>query len=110
MKYDLQPLRLPTGWEITFNNFTEYDINKHSEDDLSELNEDLLQLYNKNANLTVDLGWYPSHNKNGQYILLMIKNYDWDCPLEKVMSKSKDEIVNCIEKWVNCGFFSKYNK
>ncbi len=109
MKYSLQPLRLKAGWEIIFNNFTEYDINKHSEDDIIELNEDLLQLYHKNANLIIDLGWYPNNDKDGQYILLMIKNYDWDFPLEKVISKSKDEIIDCIEKWVDIGFFAKYN-
>lgn len=42
MFYELQPLRLQTGWKIEFNNFTEYDIDLHGESDLYELSEDLL--------------------------------------------------------------------
>ena len=29
MTYELQPLRLQSGWKIEFNNFTEYDILKN---------------------------------------------------------------------------------
>lgn len=108
MYYELQPLRIQAGWKIQYNNFTEYDVDIHGKNDLSELNEDLLQLYNEKANLTIDLGWYPSHDVNGHYLLLLIKNFDWDSPVEQISSKSKKEMIKIIEKWVCHDFFAKY--
>ena len=109
MYYELQPLRIQAGWKIQYNSFTEYDIEIHGLNDLLELNEDLLQLYNEKANLIIDLGWYPSHNIDGNYILRLVKNYKWDCPLEQITSKSKREIIACIEKWTCYDFFVKYS-
>ncbi|MBF0715692.1 hypothetical protein [Gemelliphila palaticanis] len=108
--YELQPLRFKAGWRIECNNFTEYDIGVHSKRDCYELHEDLLQLFNEKANLIIDLGWYPNYDENGNYILLLIKNYDWDYPLEKIVSKSKSEIVEYIEKWINWTFWRKYDE
>ncbi len=108
--YELQPLRLQAGWSIECNSFTEYDIAVHGKQDCHELHEDLLQLLNEQANLIIDLGWYPSYDENGHYLLLLIKNYDWDSPLEKVVSKSKSEIVAYIEKWVDWRFWEKYDE
>lgn len=108
MYYELQPLRIQAGWKIEYNNFTEYDLAIHDLNDLFELNEDLIQLHNEKANLTIDLGWYPSHNINGNYLLLLVKDYKWDYPLEQITSKNKSEIIACIEKWVCHDFFSKY--
>lgn len=108
MYYELQPLRIQAGWKIEYNNFTEYDVNIHGLNDLFELHEDLLQLHNEKVNLIIDLGWYPSYDINGKYLLLLVKDYKWDCPLEQVASKSKKEIIDCIEKWVCHDFFAKY--
>lgn len=98
--YELQPLRIQTGWRIELNSFTEYDMDIHGKHDCFELHEDLLQLFNEKANLVIDLGWYPSYDEKGNYLLLLIKDYNWDSPLEKVISKPKKEIISCIEKWV----------
>ena len=108
MYYELQPLRLQAGWKVEYNNFTEYDRDIHGESDLFELHEDLLRLCNEKHNLIIDLGWYPNYDANGNYILILVKDYKWDCPLEYVSSKSKKEIVAYIEKWVCYGFFAKY--
>ena len=108
MYYELQPLRVQAGWKIEFNNFTEYDIDIHGEKDSFELHEDLLRLSNEKANLIIDLGWYPSYDISGNYLLLLVRDCKWDCPLEEVSSKSKKEIIACIEKWVCHGFFAKY--
>ncbi len=59
--------------------------------------------------MTIDLGWYPSYDMNGSYILLLVKDSKWDCPLEQVSTKSKKEIVAYIEKWVCHNFFAKYS-
>lgn len=108
MYYELQPLRIPAGWKVEFNNFSEYDMNEHGEKDSFELNEDLLQLYNEKANLMIDLGWYPAHDISGNYLLSLVRDFNWECPLEEISSKSKKEIVSYIEKWVCHDFFAKY--
>lgn len=106
MFYELQPLRIQAGWEVVFNDFTEYDILLHGENDISELHEDLLQLYNSRFNLTIDLGWYREINRS--YCLMIVKDYNWEKPLKEVWTKSKQEVINCIEKWVCYDFFQKY--
>lgn len=108
MYYELQPLRIQAGWKIIYNNFTEYDIHIHDKKDSFELHEDLLQLYHEKANLLIDLGWYPSYDINGNYLLLLVQNSQWNCPLEQISSTSKKEIIAYIEKWVCHDFFAKY--
>lgn len=108
MIYELQPLRLQGGWKIEFNDFTEYDMSIHGEADTFELREDLLQLLNEKANMIIDLGWYPSSDPEGKYILALVKNYNWEQPLEIICTRSKSEVISNIEKWVCHGFYSKY--
>lgn len=108
MEFELQPLRIQAGWKTEFNNFTEYDVNVHGEKYCFELNEDLIRLTNEAAGLTIDLGWYPSFDLNGSYILMLVKGDAWEKPLEKVVTRSKDEVISCIEKWVCYQCFSKY--
>ena len=109
MYYELQPLRIQAGWSIEYNNFSEYDMSIHGEEDCYELNEDLLQLKHIRANIIIDLGWYPPHScDKGNYILYLIKNYDWENPLDKVMTRDKKEVIKTIEKWVCYDFIQKF--
>ena len=109
MYYELQPLRIQAGWSVEDNNFSEYDMSVHGEEDCYELNEDLLQLKFTGANIIIDLGYYPAHNcDEGNYILYLVKDYDWENPLEKVMTRDKKEVIKTIEKWVCDGFIQKY--
>lgn len=107
--FELQPLRIQAGWRIEINNFTEYDIEKDGEKYSFELCEDLLQLsFNEEVNIIIDLGWYPSGDINGNYILQFIKDYNWDFPLEELITRSKKEVISCLEKWTCHGFYHKY--
>lgn len=109
MDYELQPLRIQAGWSIELNNFSEYDMSVHGEEDYYELNEDLLQLKYTGANIIIDLGYYPAHScDEGNYILYLVKDCDWEKPLEKVMTRDKKEVIKTIEKWVCYDFIQKY--
>ena len=68
--FGLQPLRIPAGWFISYNMFSEYDPDTDGEEYCFELCEDLLQL--KNKNLLIDLGWYPEGDINGNYKLYLV--------------------------------------
>jgi hypothetical protein len=72
----LQPLRIPTGWNVSFNNGL-YEI-----DPLLELfpeenpwwlfKEDMLQMRHDRFNRVLDVGWYPEGDLvNGAYGLVI---------------------------------------
>ncbi len=107
--FELQPLRISTGWTVAYNMFSEYDPEKDGAEYACELCEDLLQL--KNQNLLIDLGWYPQGDIEGSYTLCLVdaaKDSPFASPLEVFRTKSKQEVVYKIEYWTNYGFFSKY--
>lgn len=108
MKYDLVPLKLHGGWEITYNSFTDYDIALYGTDDICELREDLLQLQHSSADIMIDLGWYPDFDPSGHYVLRMIRDKNWEEPLEIFSSRSINQIAEHIEKWSDCEFYGKY--
>lgn len=102
--FELQPLRIPSGWMVQYNNFSEYDLEKHGEKYRFELVEDLLQL--KNHNLLIDLGWYPSMDSAGEYVLYLVdtkKERPFECPIEEFRSRKKAKIIAKLEYWMNGG-------
>lgn len=109
----LLPLRIPAGWTVGYNKFTDTDPETLSADDevwLSAFNEDILQIYCKlkrernkhieKQELTIDLGWYPDGDPDGEFVLRAILDRDWYDPLLEFSSRSKDEIVKTLEKWL----------
>lgn len=67
---------------------------------LDNLKEDLLQVnfYNK---YLIDIGWYPEFDKNGQFKISVIKEYDWDNPICisicKTIEDLKKKFEHCIQ-------------
>lgn len=53
----LQPLRIPAGWVVEYNDLREADASPQSID-AAWLREDLLQLKHLRAGVLVDVGWY----------------------------------------------------
>lgn len=109
----LQPFRIPAGWTVGYNNFADTDPETLSADDeawLSSFNEDILQIYCKlkrernmqteKQELTIDLGWYPDGDPDGEFVLRAILDRDWYEPLLEFSSRSKAEIVRTLEKWL----------
>jgi hypothetical protein len=100
----LQPLRIPGGWEVIWNNFIEIDplmINGKDDDLWLDFSEDILLIKNKFKNITLDLGWYPSINSSGTFRIYLISNEDFNNPMEIYDSRSKDEIASKIEYFLN---------
>ena len=108
-KFELQPLRIPAGWYINYNMFSEYDPDTDGREYSYELCEDLLQL--EHEYLMIDLGWYPHGDINGSYKLYLVdtsKTAPFEHPLEVFGSRSKKEIIYMIEYWTDGGFYGKY--
>ena len=66
----LQPLRIPNGWRVEFNDLREVEPIFNTYDDTSWFfREDLLLLHNVHWNLMIDLGWYPDADATGTFAL-----------------------------------------
>jgi len=101
----LQPLRIPTGWTVTFNDFYDIEPKFRSWDDVSwNFKEDMLQLVNDHTGIVIDLGWLRSHRSTGKFKLTAAKAGDPDGALRShlrlINSRSKTKIVDTIEAWL----------
>ena len=92
----LQPLRIPQGWLVGYNDFCELDVSLQG---LQEFyfREDLLQISNPVSGILIDLGWYPAGDMDGQFVLQVFQG-DLEGPrVARVGSRSRLEIVEAIE-------------
>ena len=90
---------------MIFNKFEDIDPETLPAEDeawLFAFNEDILYMckQTEKQELALDLGWYPDGDPDGQFVLQAILNGDWNKPLLEFCSRSKDEIVRMLEKWL----------
>lgn len=110
---NLQPLRIPPHWTMELNKLEDIDPETLTPEDESWLyafNEDILYMSSKvsrkrndkteEQTFIIDLGWYPDGDPSGNFVLQAVLNEDWLNPLMKFSSRSKDEIVKTLEKWL----------
>jgi hypothetical protein len=105
MSSEKQPLRIETGWKVTWNTFDEVDP---MEDTMHYFSgSSLLTLHHENANRLIDLSWRPEETIDGNFILLVLNtiekfnsktntldiDVDWENPYLRFESKSRLEIV-----------------
>lgn len=110
---NLQPLRIPPNWTIKLNKLTGIEPETLASEDenwLFAFNEDIIYMESQisrkrdqqleEQKLGIDLGWYPDGEPEGSFLLQAVLNEDWVDPLIKFSSRSKDEIVKTLEKWL----------
>jgi hypothetical protein len=99
----LQPLRIPAGWHVAYNNGL-FEI-----DPLPELfpdenpwwifKEDMLQMYNERFNRMLDLGWYPEGDLiAGGYGLVVYEGDFRGRLLHEFRTRDRLELVAEIER------------
>ncbi|WP_318640212.1 hypothetical protein [Flavobacterium ardleyense] len=101
MKVELQRLKIPSGCKINKNEFFTYDPATEYSEEKSDLYllEDLLQIVFKYSNLVIDLGWYgDASNNDGEFIIKVVENKNWEKPLRTKSSKSQKTITAELEK------------
>ncbi|MET4861622.1 hypothetical protein [Morganella morganii] len=78
--------------------FDDFNISENTSlsEQLDELKEDMLQIYFPNG-YVLDVGWRPSFEINGQFKLLLIKDYNWECPVYADSLSSVSELKKSIE-------------
>ncbi|MEG7282936.1 hypothetical protein [Bacillus sp. 0909A] len=107
---DLQPLsqqipnflrlRIPAGWTVDYITIKDTDPKTlEASDDawLFDFNQDLLQISHKTKNLLLDVGWYPDGDPTGSYGIELIKNKDWENPLEDIMCTELKELIKQLD-------------
>lgn len=110
----LQPLRISGGWKVVFNEFFMLDPEQCTDCDENfwdNFVEDMLYIVNEQTykkdkktycnKIAIDLGWYPELDVNGEFVLYVIKNDDWEHPLEEFRNRSQKEIVDRIEAYIH---------
>ncbi|MFZ7173016.1 hypothetical protein [Avibacterium paragallinarum] len=95
---DLNNLFTPNAVNVTFNDFI-FDEKKTIEEQINNLKEDLYQASFKN-NL-IDIGWYPSFDKNGRFVISIIKDFNWEKPIFEFKTRNINELIKVIEDKVS---------
>lgn len=99
MKYQLQPLRVPTGWTVRWNTFYRIDFADLASDDAQWLFEDLLQMSQEHFNRVLDVGWYPALNVLKETYALVVYEGDFHGKLLfELRTRDHAELVAKIEQ------------
>ncbi len=93
-------LKIPAGWTVDYITLKDTDPKTLEENDdawLFDFNQDLLQISHKTKNLLLDVGWYPEGDPTGSYGIELIKNEDWENPLEDMMCTERKELIKQLD-------------
>ncbi|MBJ8831595.1 hypothetical protein [Citrobacter sp. Cpo126] len=74
------------------------DFTKTVSEEAIRLDEDLFQLTQNNG-VVIDIGWYPSLDEKGEFLIQVISDDDWDHPMIKTSSGwDKNELIEKLNK------------
>lgn len=93
----LQPIRIPNGWAVSYNNWYECDPSDQESDEY--LVEDLYQIFNEQYDILLDAGWYGTIEA-GAFGLTLLKHDFHGQELAKFNSRNRLEILEVLEDWL----------
>ncbi|MEG7379484.1 hypothetical protein V5785_09030 [Bacillus subtilis] len=84
---------------MNYNYFIEIDPRtlEPNDDSWFLFTDSLLQLYHKQSSITLDLGWVPDISPKGSYLVLIVKNNDWEDPIKEFSSDDYNKVILFIE-------------
>lgn len=98
----LQPLRVPTGWMISYYQLLELDPDSALLDRdaaIAFFKQDLLQFYLPRGDRLVDVGWYPDGDlADGAYKLVVYEGDFRGRLLHEYRTRSRVELVAELER------------
>ena len=100
-KLVLEGITLKSG-EVIYND-CEIDPNLSFEEQEWSFKEDILQIKFDTAEsaYTVDVGWIPEFNKNGKFVVQVIKNYEWEKPISSKKVKTFAALKKCLQEAID---------
>lgn len=79
--------------ESIYDEISNLDFHKKISEEVTSLDEDLFQL-SFNDGVIIDIGWYPSFDTNGEFIIQVISDGDWENPSIKISSSwDKNDLI-----------------
>lgn len=93
-------LKIPADWTVDYITLKDTDpktLEANEDAWLFDFNQDLLQISHKTKNLLLDVGWYPEGDPAGSYGIELIKNEDWENPLEDIMCTELKELIKQLD-------------
>lgn len=103
MTVPLQPLRVPAGWSMAYNNGLweiDPDPTLIPEDERWLIfKEDMLQMHHARANKLLDLGWHPEGDlENGHYKLVLYEGDFRGSLIHEFHTQNRLELIVEIER------------
>jgi hypothetical protein len=92
----LQPLRLPAGWIVEYNDFREVDPPGGSVGS-DWLREDLLQLKHAATGILIDVGWYGEGDSGEFAVYIKEGDFHGKC-LGELRSRDRQHVVAEVER------------
>lgn len=86
---------------ITYDTLTHLDFENSTIEVVDELTEDLLQVDLSNHYL-LDIGWYPEFDSQGNFVVQVIMDMDWEKPLFKDTCKTLEQLYTVVKKGLSC--------
>jgi hypothetical protein len=71
------------------------------EDQIDILREDMGWIEYNNGDYVIDYGWKPDFDINGEFIVYLIKNEDWDCPVKEMRTRDISIFLKNIQECID---------
>ena len=85
--------------KVSFNDFN-LDQNIPLELQIGHLKEDLFQV-DYSGEFLIDVGWYPEFDKNGSFVICVIKDFNWSEPILKKSCRDIKLLKQFMQESVN---------
>lgn len=79
-----------------FNITTDLPLDKQ----IDLLKEDLFQVdfFDK---YILDIGWYPEFSAKGQFVICLVKDFDWEKPIARECCRDLEKLVTMVREMVD---------
>jgi hypothetical protein len=92
-------LRVAAGWLVRYNELREIDPERVAPGDpaWAYLNQDLLQVEDRDGQMLIDVGWYPDNDPAGTFAIKVILEEDWQRPIATARTRSLGDLASRLE-------------
>ncbi len=85
--------------KILFWKFSELDVAVAPQTQAAKLTTDLAQV-GLAPGVLLDIGWYPALRDDGEFVVLVVREGEWETPIARFTATSWDELRGAVAKAV----------